>query len=365
MPRLVVDARVLYGSGIGRYVRELVPRIMRTGRFDALTLVGDPQELAPWCAAEGLGADIVALPYGRYAWQVQTAWPSVDRALPKGPRVVWFPHFDAPVLRLPHPAVVTVHDLIPLHPSHGSGWARQQAMRVVVRRVVARAQAVITISSASASALRAFMTGVELPLHVIPNGGGEFAAQAEGTLPAGLTAPVALVVGNVKAHKNVVRGVEAVAAVRATGRALTLVVVGTDSAHAAVIRARSAALGVTPHVLMLGTVSDAMLRALYAACAVVLAPSYVEGFGLPVVEALSCGAPVVAADAPWAHETGGAVTRYAPPDDTAAWRSVVCATLDEGRAARSTAAVAWATQFTWDAAATRTATVLAAAVGAR
>ena len=82
---LVVDARVLWGSGIGRHVREVTARIVAAGEFAELVLAGDPQELAAWCATLSTATPtrIIALGGGRYSVAAQLQWPQLARSLPE------------------------------------------------------------------------------------------------------------------------------------------------------------------------------------------------------------------------------------------------------------------------------------------
>lgn len=99
-----------------------------------------------------------------------------------------------------------------------------------------------------------------------------------------------------------------------------------------------------------GPLSPAAVAALYRSAAVVLQPSDAEGFGLPVLEALACGAPVVASDLPTVREVGGGQVDYVPREDLEAWVGAVTPHLqrpsrDEARSRRA----AWAARFSWEA----------------
>jgi glycosyltransferase involved in cell wall biosynthesis len=96
-----------------------------------------------------------------------------------------------------------------------------------------------------------------------------------------------------------------------------------------------------------------VLAAIYRHAALVLLPSEREGFGLPVVEAMACGTPVVASDLSVLREVGGAVTSYCPSADVPSWRDTICELLAERSeqperwAERQTRSVAQAARFSW------------------
>jgi glycosyltransferase involved in cell wall biosynthesis len=112
-------------------------------------------------------------------------------------------------------------------------------------------------------------------------------------------------------------------------------------------------LGIANAVISLPFLSRAVLAAVYRRANVVLLPSRAEGFGLPVIEALACGAPVVASDLAVLRETGGNAAIYCPVGDVPAWCTAVVELLDEqvGQAGpdanRRQAAIQHASQFTW------------------
>lgn len=124
---------------------------------------------------------------------------------------------------------------------------------------------------------------------------------------------------------------------------------GFSPAQAALARE----LGVEGSVVVLPPVDRDVLAAVYRRAALVLQPSEREGFGLPVVEALACGTPVLASDIAVLRETGGDAAAYAPRGEVDVWQQAVMALLEERREqagaweARRAAGLAQAAKFTW------------------
>jgi glycosyltransferase involved in cell wall biosynthesis len=118
-------------------------------------------------------------------------------------------------------------------------------------------------------------------------------------------------------------------------------------------------LGVQDRVRFTGFVPDDDLPTLISAASVLVMPSKYEGFGLPVLEAMACGTPVVASDASSLPEVGGDAALYAPPDDTRAWVETLNRVLsDESlRASLREKGLRQAAKFRWDVAARETAEV--------
>lgn len=118
-------------------------------------------------------------------------------------------------------------------------------------------------------------------------------------------------------------------------------------------RERMKALGLTDHVVSLSGVDDEVLAAIYRRATLVVVPSEREGFGLPVVEALASGTPVVASDLPVLREVGGPGTTFCPVGDVAAWTRSVVALLGERERTpdqwsdRRLQGARWARRFTW------------------
>ena len=128
----------------------------------------------------------------------------------------------------------------------------------------------------------------------------------------------------------------------------------------------SGAAHLAPGVRFAGHVTDAQLAELYRGAAVVCVPSRAEGFGLPLLEAMAAGAPVVASDLPALREVGGDAVRFVPPGDAGALATEVQAVLadDRLRAVMVAAGRARAATYRWSNVALATIAAYERALGA-
>jgi len=245
---------------------------------------------------------------------------AVPRALPPDTRLLWIPHFNVPVaaaVRAPALAV-TLHDILIHEPEFGSPLPRVYA-RVVFPFIRRYADPLFAVSAFTRSRWRATFPGGVDPL-VTPNGVAEVwhrvQPPAPGTLPEiPGDRPYVLFVGNVKPHKNLVRLIHAFNAVadRVPHR---LVLVGNLEGLRSVDHTAAAlADRADGRILRLGYVDYERLPALVAGAAVFAFPSLYEGFGLPPLEAMAAGTPVLASDIPPVREVCGDAVRYFDPRD--------------------------------------------------
>ena len=198
------------------------------------------------------------------------------------------PSNRAPLRRGSPPLVVTIHDLVSLRfPETMAAWNRAY-LRRTLPRVAAAADRLIAVSADTADDLERLLRVPHARIRVVPNGVQDrfFGAPS---VPMPVTTPYLLFVGTIEPRKNLPRLVEAFQLLRKAGRAERLVVVGAPGWNDVRVDSTS--------VELLGRVSDETLHALYAAASCLVIPSLHEGFGVPAVEAMAAGCPVVAASA--------------------------------------------------------------------
>jgi glycosyltransferase involved in cell wall biosynthesis len=321
--------------GAGVYVVNLV-RALDALREADLHLLARRDDGERWAALAPGATCHPAVPPARPA---RLAWEQA-RAAGLAARLgieVWHgPHYTLP-LRLRGPAVVTVHDLTFFdHPE----WHERSKIvffRSMTRAAVARADVIVAVSGATAERLEELLEP-EAPVVTIPHGvdHARFHPVRAGDpedlavlRPLGVRPPYVAFVGTMEPRKAVPTLVEAFAQVAAGRPELRLVLAGRDGWGSEAARAAVEASGVATRVLRLRWVPDEALPALLRQAAVVAYPSLQEGFGLPALEALSCGAALVTSAGSPMAEVAGEAALAVPPGNAGALAWALGRVLDD------------------------------------
>ncbi|HEY6869059.1 MAG TPA: glycosyltransferase family 1 protein [Novosphingobium sp.] len=229
-------------------------------------------------------------------------------------------------------AVFLVHDLIPVtHPEFcRAGEAAKHRARM--RNVLSCAAGIIGNSQATLDEFQAFarQEGLTLPPYIAAWISGYVIP--ERAPPATMDRPYYVVVGTIEGRKNHIllfqiwRGL-----VERLGHAAPRLIVvgqrGWEADHALAMLDRN--MTIRGHVRELGSASDAEVARLIAGARALLMPSFAEGFGLPVVEAMQLGTPVICSDLPCFREIAGSIPTYLDPLDGKAWERAILSFRDD------------------------------------
>ncbi|HUE38531.1 MAG TPA: glycosyltransferase family 1 protein [Candidatus Binatia bacterium] len=381
LPRVGFDIRGLqhgfkshHGRGIGRYVRSLLEAMLPMdaerrigfvadtdgeldgigrGGADRLHRVDAPQ----WLGRLGTEAAHV---------RQHVYWPRALSALPFD-----LFHFcsqtDAPA-RLARPYVVTVLDLIPhrLPDLYRTGKNRARFLlgRWLERRALAGARGLIAISRYTADDCVRLLEIPRDRIAVTPLAVRSGLAPASATEVAAfcrrhrLRAGYLLYVGGIDRRKNIPFLLEVLRAIVAQRPDVELVVAGRyrDDPDFADLVARLQRLGLEDLVRLVGYIAEDELAPLYGGASVFVYPSVYEGFGLPPLEAMACGTPVVAADRTALPEVLGHAALLVDPTDVAEFAEAILSLLEHGTRRRelSEAGLRQARRFSWEATARAT-----------
>ena len=296
--RVAIDIRKLRDYGIGTYVRNIVTQIAQLDTENEYVLISRPDDLE---FTRSLGPNIrgVLCTAGNYSMREQFAIPSIVRR--ERADVFHAPHYVVPPL-LPCPSVVTIHDCIHLmFPQYLPSRLAYTYARTFMWTATHRSAHVLTVSEASKRDILRFYRIPPEKITVIYNAIDE----RFNHLPAAediarvkerfqLHDPFVLYVGNIRPHKNIERLIEAFALVRTGPLANTkLLIIGDEISKYPTLRRAVHRGKLHKHVRFLGFVGGDTLAALYRLATVFAFPSLYEGFGLPPLEAMASGTPVV------------------------------------------------------------------------
>jgi glycosyltransferase involved in cell wall biosynthesis len=348
-------------AGIGRYTRELVGTLLdlpQDHQYTVFAATGGLQS-ADWTASIQGKARPRSLPLSD-EW-VARLWHRARLPVPvetfTGPLDVFYsPDFVLPPTRRSTRRILTVHDLSFLHYPDHFVPKLVRYLEKVVPRSVARADRVLADSQATRDDLISMMGVVPEKIDVLYSGvDARFTPRPEPGERERLRAryglggqPYILSVGTIQPRKNHLRLVRVFA--QLTGEVRLVIAGGPGWLYEDVM---AEAARHPDRVQMMGFVDDADLPALYRGATLFIFPSFYEGFGLPVLEAMACGTPVVCSDRSSLPEVAGEAALLVDPHDEASIASgIELALSDEELRERMRArGLEQARNFTWERAA--------------
>jgi glycosyltransferase involved in cell wall biosynthesis len=350
MKRIVIDARILV-TGIGTYIFNLIASLK--GKADGFTIrvltwAKDAERMRPLCdEVKVVDARIYTI-----REQFEIPWAA------RGADLLHVPHYNAPLLYRGK-LLVTIHDLIPITDATFK-WTVPSNIyaRPMLNLVVRKAEHIVTNSEFTKNEIvehlrvsPAKITAIHLGVspHFCRRDHQEGAARVAGAL--GLNRPYLLFVGNLMPHKNLKTLIRAFALLRAR-KALEqeLLIVGDSRRWRTRFLSEPQKQGVAEVVRFVPHVGYEMLPWVYAAADLFILPSFIEGFGLPVLEAMACGTPVVCSRAASLPEVAGDAAEYFEPSSA----EDLAAAIERVLNSRERQTELWqkgverAKQFSWD-----------------
>lgn len=319
-----IDARFFgpLGKGLGRYTQKLV---------EHLETVADDHEFVVFLRKENF--DLfqpkskrfrkVLADFHWYTLAEQLRFPRLIRK--EGIELMHFPHFNIPILT-PCPFLVTIHDLIllryPTRRASTLNWftyrLKYAAYRHVIRTAVKKSERIITVSEYTRDAITKEFGVAESKVVVTYEAAeAETKEGQEIDFPAhGIVKPYFLYVGNAYPHKNLEMLLNVFADLRKKGMEAQLVLVGKADYFYDRLRAEAGRRGLLDgDVIFYGYAEDSELPTLYANARAYVFPSLLEGFGLPPLEAMQYGTPVLASNSSCLPEILGKAAAYFNPED--------------------------------------------------
>jgi glycosyltransferase involved in cell wall biosynthesis len=290
--QIAIDARWLRG-GIGTYTEHLLEGLAKSCNgfeVSAITTTKNLMKVSQWCHR----LKIVDSTIYSIMEQLKVPFAAKDADL------LHVPHYNVPLLHTGR-LVVSILDVIHLtDPTYRKKFSVQAYARPMLKLAAKRADQIVTISNFSKMQIVENLGVPPEKVTTIHCGASttfqpsdkEVAANAISRF-LNIDQPFVLYVGNLKPHKNVPTLLRAFAAVRKRIAPFLLVIVSENKEGSAALRSETTQLGIENVTQFIPHVPRELLASLYAAAAVLVMPSRIEGFGLPVLEAMASGTPVI------------------------------------------------------------------------
>ena len=322
--------------GAGIYTLEIARELSRRDAVE-LHLVSRCNDSTRWSTLAPdaiVHAEVPESRPARLLWE-QTGAPKLARAI--GGDLWHGPHYTLP-LRLQIPSVVTVHDLTFFEHPEWHERSKVMFFRRMMKASTARAAAIVAVSHHTADRLRTVLAP-RAPVFTAPHGvdherfvptdAHHVTADLARLTATGIRAPYLAFAATLEPRKDVPTLIAAFARIAADRPALKLVIAGRDGWGATEVRDAAARSGVTTQIMRVGWMDDAVLPAFFRQAEAVAYPSLEEGFGLPALEALACGAALVTTTGSAMEEVVGDAAVLVPPRDPVALAAALARVCDD------------------------------------
>ena len=351
--RIGIDARMLDNTGIGRYLRNLLTHLAQFEQPHEYVIFVN-RGTAPVIAPPNFRFVTLTRPVPLYSLTEQSWLPLEIRRWQ--PDVMHYPNFDLPLWQC-CPYIVTIHDLIYyLYPDQCPSKLAHAYAKGMLWYATAHAEIVLTDSVHSKQDLCTHFHLPDTKIQVIYPAADERCApgrsaetQRQLAEKYGITAPYILYVGKHHAYKNIAALLHAYVRDSAIVARYQLVIAGKRDLRQQVLYDTVARLDPGQRIILTDFIAEAELFDLYRQASLFVFPSYYEGFGLPPLEAMASGVPVITSNAASLPEVVGTAALQVDPHDETALADAICRVLtDPARAAELVQkGFAQAQRFSW------------------
>lgn len=356
MKILTVDLRMIHASGIGTYIKNIVPQIIAYYPDYKFNFIGNINEMSEFSWAHGANITLIEClaPIYSIIEQIELA-----KKIPSNTSLFWSPHYNYPLL-YGGKLLVTVHDIIHLAmPQYFPGIVKRVYAKVMFTTLKYKAHGIVAVSKFTCNELQRLVGVTEKKIVPVYNG---IDASWFNITPHSNphSKPFIFFVGNVKPHKNLVNLVKAFELL-INKIPHDLIIIGKkDGFITGDNEVTSMVNLLAERIKFTGFISDEALRQYFVHADALVFPSLYEGFGFPPLEAMACKCPVLISNIPCLTEVcGNAALQcnpYSPKDIANKIEQIINDTMLREELRHK--GVERAKQFTWDICAENTAKVI-------
>jgi glycosyltransferase involved in cell wall biosynthesis len=307
--KITIDLRMILSSGIGTYLSNLIPLVISSLPYVKFSLLGKPEEIIKFEWSQDKHIEIIDCRSPIYSISEQY---ELLRKIPENTDLFWSPHFNIPIL-YKGKLLVTIHDLFHLAlPEYVGGIHKQLYAKAMFSMVKRKASSIVCVSNYTMLELERLTRFYQQNIDVVYNGVDDSWFQIKkGENPH--QKPYLLYVGNVKPHKNLFTLIQAFEIIK-DKIPHDLVIVGKKEGFITgdhVVASKASGLG--DRVRFTGFIEDEILKQYFAYANALVFPSLYEGFGLPPLEAMASGCPVIVSNTASLPEVCGDAVLYCDP----------------------------------------------------
>lgn len=307
MPLITIDLRMLYASGIGTYLQNLIPRLIEAKTGWTFCLIGKKNDLEKQVWSQQKNVNLIDDDSPIYSIQEQI---NLYQKIPKSTALFWSPHYNIPILYRKK-LLVTIHDLFHrAKPEYLDSLAKKFYAKFMFKRVSQQANAILCVSNFTYHELLRFYP--KSTATVIHNGIDDSWFEIKKSEPVHHK-PYFIALGNVKPHKNLSTLLDAF---RMLAHKIPhdLIIVGKREGFLTPdlnITQQAQSLGDRIHFT--GYTEEKLLKQYVKQADALIFPSFYEGFGLPPLEAMACACPTIVSHATSLPEVCGDASLYFNP----------------------------------------------------
>lgn len=309
--KLVIDIRLINTSGIGTYLKNIIPGILHT--FDEVSVLGNTKEiqLFEWSKK----VEIIEFNANIYSIKEQFQYPFI---IPKCD-ILWCPHFNVPIFGVKAKSIITtIHDVYHLTPDASISYLKKIYAKILFRNAVQKSSMILTVSEFSKSEILKY-THINSKKIEVVYGGINKTLFRNSTSNSSIKLPqdFILYVGNIKPHKNLIVLLKAYAAFSEEFRSkYQLVFIGKKEGFLTEDNTIQKFINnndLQKHITFTGYLEDSEIPKIYKRADLFVFPSLYEGFGLPILEAIASQTKVITSNAASLPEVGGEAVIYFDP----------------------------------------------------
>ncbi|MFV9510461.1 glycosyltransferase family 4 protein [Tepidibacillus sp. LV47] len=310
MKNITIDLRMIDSSGIGTYIQNLIPKIIKQYQANYY-LLGDISKIKEYIDEKNNCVNYISTTSGLYSLKEQF---ELLNLIPKNSSLFWSPHYVIPLF-YKGKMLVTVHDVFHLaKPEFIGGFHKKLYAKLMFKAVSKKADAIISVSDFTKKDFLKFVNGNQDNIYTVYNGVNNFWRECrDRDIDSNDSKPYIVYVGNVKPHKNLISLVKAFEKIK-NQIPHKLVIIGKKEGFITgdqeVIKY---AEKLKDRIQFTGFVDDETLKQYIVNADALVFPSFYEGFGLPPLEAMACGCPVIVSNVASLPEVCGEAALYVDP----------------------------------------------------